>query len=82
MRSSTDYVNEKDDLFSGFYSSTCAGNNVYDIFDDECMIVTEDSIVWFNTNKIVWEESFIKTPYSEFPQDSNYFKLIYIHTNK
>ena len=35
MRSSTDYVNDNDDLVSVFNASTFSGDNVYDIFDNE-----------------------------------------------
>ena len=33
MRSITDYVNDNDDLVSGFNASTFSGDNVYDIVD-------------------------------------------------
>ena len=32
MRTSKDYVNDNDDLVSGFDASSCAGDNVYNIF--------------------------------------------------
>ena len=37
MRSSTstDYVNDNDDLVSWSDASTCSGDNVYDIFENE-----------------------------------------------
>ena len=35
MSSSTYSVNENDDLVIGFDASTCSGDNVYDIFDNE-----------------------------------------------
>ena len=55
MRSSTDSVNYNDDFFSGFDASTCSGDNIYDIFDNEDKIINEDSNVWVKTNKIIWE---------------------------
>ena len=42
MRSSTDYINENDDLVSSFDASTCAGENVYEFFENEDSIITED----------------------------------------
>ena len=54
MRSSTDSVNDNDYLVSGFDSSTCSGDNVYDIFENEDEIISEDSNVWVNTNIIFW----------------------------
>ena len=39
MRSSTDYINENDDLVSSFDASTCAGDNVYDIFKMRTVIL-------------------------------------------
>ena len=51
MRSSTDSVNGNKYLVSGFDASTCPGDNVYDIFDNEDEIITGDSIVWVKTNK-------------------------------
>ena len=50
MRSNTVSVYVNDDLFSIFDASTCSGGNVYDIFLNESKIITEDSIVWVNTN--------------------------------
>ena len=34
MRSSTDPVNDNDDLVSGLDASTCSGDNVSDIFEN------------------------------------------------
>ena len=45
MRSSTESVNDNYSLVSGFDSSTWAGENVYDIFENEERIVAEDSVV-------------------------------------
>ena len=42
MRSSKYSVNENDDLVSGFDASTCVGDNVYDIFENEDIIITGD----------------------------------------
>ena len=44
MRSSTDILNGNEDLVSGFNASTCSGDNVYDIFDNEDKIITGNSI--------------------------------------
>ena len=54
IRSSKDSVNGNKYLVSGFDAPTCSGDNVHDIFDNEDKIITEDSIVWFNTNKTIW----------------------------
>ena len=54
MRLSANSLNQNDDLFSGIYASTCSGDNVYDIFDHEDEIITEDSNVWVNTKNNNW----------------------------
>ena len=55
MRSSVNSVNYNDDgLVGGFDASTCSGDSVYDIFENEDIIITEESNVWFNTNKTIW----------------------------
>ena len=46
MISSTDSVNDNDDLFSGFDASTCLGDNIYDIFENEEKNITEDLNIW------------------------------------
>ena len=55
MISSEDYVtNNDDDLVSEqnkFDESTCSVDSVCDIFDNDEEIITENSIVWVNTNK-------------------------------
>ena len=56
MSPSTVSVNGNDDLVSEFYASTCSGDNVYDIFENEDEIITENSIVWVNTNKCFGRE--------------------------
>ena len=48
--SSTDYVNANDYLVSGFDASTCSGDNLYDIFDNEDEMITVDLNVWVNNN--------------------------------
>ena len=54
MRSSADSINDNnDDLVGGFDTSTCSGDSVYDIFDNEDDIITENYTVWFNTNKLI-----------------------------
>ena len=52
MRSNSDYVdNNNENLVSGFDESTCSDNSVCYILDIEGKIITEDSIVWVNTDK-------------------------------
>ena len=53
MRSSTYFVNENDNLVCGFDASTCSGDNVYGIFENKEIIITEDLNVWGNTNKTI-----------------------------
>ena len=69
MRSSTDSENGNDDLISGFYASTCEGDNIYDVFENEDIIINEDSIFWFHNNKTIWKGMFVKIPYSYLPQN-------------
>ena len=54
-----------------FDASTCSGKNGYDIFENEDEIITNDSIVWVNTNRKIWEVRITKITYSDLPQDSN-----------
>ena len=63
-------------------ASTCSGDNFYDIYENEEEIITKDSIVWVNTNITIWEGGVIKIPFSDFPEDFNYLKLIWINTKK
>ena len=42
MESSTDSVNDNNDLVSEFDASNCVGDNFYDIFENEESIITED----------------------------------------
>ena len=72
IRPSTDDLNNNDNLVSGFDSSTCSGDNVYDIFENEDEVITEDSIILVSTNKTMWEGRVIKNTYSYCPKDSNY----------
>ena len=37
--------------------STCSDDTYYDMYDNEEEIITEDSIVWVNTNKTIWKGS-------------------------
>ena len=53
MRSSTYFVNENDNLVCVFDASTCSGDNVYGIFENKEIIITEDLNVWGNTNKTI-----------------------------
>ena len=81
-RSSTGSVNGDGDSFSVFDAFTCPGDNVYEIFENEDKIITDGSIFWVNTNNLFWEGRVIKITYRELPQDSNYLKMIWIHTKK
>ena len=54
----------------------------YDIYDNEDKNITEDFIVWVNTNKIIWEGRVLKIPFSEVPEDAKRLKLIWINTKK
>ena len=54
----------------------------YDIYDNEDENITEDSIVWVNTNRTIWEGRFIKMPFSEMSEDAKHLKLIWINTKK
>ena len=47
-------TNNDDNLVSGFEKSTCSGDTVCDIFENEDEIITENSIVWVNSNKEIW----------------------------
>ena len=53
IRSSTYSVNDNDYLVSGFDTSTCSGEDVYDIFENKDKIITEYLNVWANTYKEV-----------------------------
>ena len=44
--------------------------------------ITEDFIVWVNTNKTIWEGRVIKIPFSEKSEDAKHLKLIWINTKK
>ena len=54
----------------------------YDIYDNEDENITEDSIVWVNTNKTIWEGRVIKILFSEVPEDAKHLKLIRMNTEK
>ena len=54
----------------------------YDIYGDLGEHITEDSIVWVNTNKTILEGIVIKIPFSEKSEDAKHFKLIWIDTKK
>ena len=54
----------------------------YDIYDNEDDNITEDSIVWVNTNKTIWEERVIKIPFSKISEDAKHLKLIWINLKK
>ena len=48
----------------------------YDIFGDLDEYITEDSIVWVNTKKTIWEGRVIKIPFNEKSEDAKHLKLI------
>ena len=54
----------------------------YDIYGDLDEHITEDSIVWVNTEKTIWEGRVIKIPFSEKLEDAKNLKLIWINTKK
>ena len=54
----------------------------YDIYDNEDENVTEDSIVWVNTNRTIWEGRISKIPFSEVKEDAKNLKLIWLNTKK
>ena len=54
----------------------------YDIYDNKDKNVTEDSIVWVNTNRTIWEGRVIKISFSEMPEDAKHLKLIWVNTKK
>ena len=64
-------TNNDENLISGFYESTCSGDNVCDIFYNKDEIITEYYIIWVNSNKSIWQSKVIKNPFSNLPQDSN-----------
>ena len=51
----------------------------YDIYDDLDENITEDSIVWVNTKKTIWEGRVIKIPFIEKSEDAKHLKLIWIN---
>ena len=81
-RTSSESVYEKDDPVGEFDESTCSEENIYDVFENEEEIISEDSIVWFNTNKTNWKGRFIKIPFIDFLEDSNHLKLIWINIKR
>ena len=75
-------MNGYDDYVGEFDASTCSGDNFYYIFENEEEIITEDSIVWVNPNIKNLEGRVIKIPFSDFPEELNYLKLIWVNTKK
>ena len=74
-------VGENVDL-DEFDESICYDDKYYDIYDNEEENITEDSIVWVNTNKTIWEERVIKIPFSENSEGAKHLNLIWINTKK
>ena len=61
MISSEDSVNNKNDnMVSGFDESTCSVDSDCEIFDNADNIITEDSPVWINTNKVTFRGRSLK----------------------
>ena len=56
--------------------------NFYDIFGDLDEHIKENTTVWVNTKKTIWEVTVIKIPYSEKSEDSKYLKVVWINTKK
>ena len=54
----------------------------YDIYYNEDENITEDCIVWVNTNKTIWEGRVIKIPFGEMSEDAKHLKLIWINTKR
>ena len=53
MSSITDSVNDNDEnLIRGFDASTSLCDSVYDVFENDDGIITDDSNVWVNTNRV------------------------------
>ena len=82
MESSADSVNDGDEnLVSGFDESTCSGDSVGEVFDNEDNIITEDSTILVNNNEEMFQGG-LRIPFSDLPQDSNNLKLIWINTKR
>ena len=56
--------------------------DIYDIYGDLDEHITEDSIVWVNTKKNIWEGRVIKIHFSEKSEDAKHLKVIWINTKK
>ena len=56
--------------------------DIYDIYDDLDEHITEDSIVWVNTKKTIWEGRVIKIPFIEKSEYAKHLRLIWINTKK
>ena len=83
MRSNEVSVTNNDrNLVSGFDRYTCSGDSICDIFENKYEIITENSIVWFNTNKSICQGKVIKIPSGDFPHYYNHLKLIWMDTKK
>ena len=54
----------------------------YDFYDDVDSHITEDSIVWVDTNNTIWEGRVIKIPFNEKSEDAKNLKLIWMNTNE
>ena len=54
----------------------------YDIYGDLDEHITENTTVWVNTKKTIWEGTVVKIPYSQKSEDSKYLKVVWINTKK
>ena len=64
MRSSEGYVTNNDENLvseqNKFNKSTCSGDSACDIFENDEEIITEYSILWFNTKIAFFRGSWLK----------------------
>ena len=56
--------------------------DIYDIYGDLDEHITEDSCVWVNTKKTIWEGRVIIISFSEKSEDAKHLKLIWIDTKR
>ena len=54
----------------------------YDVFGDLDEHITENTSVWVNTKKNIWEGKVIKIPYSQKSEDSKYLEGVWINTKR
>ena len=54
----------------------------YDIYGDLDKHITENTTIWVNTKKTIWEGTVIKIPYSQKSENSMYLKVVWINTKR